>query len=261
MTRSGAAVVVLAGGVGSRMGADSNKVYLTIGGREILSYTLDTLNRSNLVDIVVLVTRADDRDHAADLLDATVDRHPTRVTLGGATRQESERAGIEALASDIERGEVGLVAVHDGARPFLTLGLLERVLSEAAASGGAIPGTPVADTLFSLRHGTIVDAAGYAWAQTPQAFDAVTLLDAHRRAAAEAFEATDTAQVIEYFSDQVTAVVAAEPTNIKVTYRDDLGLAESYAAQWVGGGFAQPLSQRPSQPVSRSESQEMSKRS
>lgn len=238
-TRS--ALVVLAGGVGSRMQtgpgqAGGNKVYLSILDKEILAYSLETIDHSDLVDLVVLVIRPDDQEQGQRLLAESVRRHDSRIAFGGANRQASERAGVEAIAEEIERGQIDVVAVHDGARPFLSGPLLERVLTEAAASGGAIPGLAVDDVLGSTEHDGLLPADEYVWVQTPQGYDGSTLLQAHRRALADDWEAADTAEVVDRYSGQATAIVAGEPTNIKVTFRDDLALAETYAASWSPGG-------------------------
>ncbi|MEM9613610.1 MAG: 2-C-methyl-D-erythritol 4-phosphate cytidylyltransferase [Actinomycetota bacterium] len=259
-----AAVVVLAGGIGSRMqagaepspnasssprattgGADAeatgprrdhstshsiNKVYLAVGGREVLAYSLAAIDASDAVGLVVLVVRDGDQDHAADLLRRAVTRHPTRITVGGASRHESERAGIEAVADDVARGEIGVVAVHDGARPFLTTRLLDDVLRAAATTGGAIAALPVSDMLYHRDDERFVAPAGYAWAQTPQAFDGAGLLAAHRRSGEAGVEGVDTAQVLERFGDQSVTVVEGDPANIKLTFRHDLASAETLAA-------------------------------
>lgn len=270
-----AAVVVLAGGIGSRMragtdgsadspadssadssadsptdspvGTDSdqpttsdqptNKVYLTVGGREVLAYSLEAIDASDAVGLVVLVVRDGDQDHAADLLRRTVTRHPTRITEGGASRHESERAGIEAVAADVAAGTIGVIAVHDGARPFLTTRLLDDVLSAAAETGGAIAALGVGDMLYHCDDAAFVQPSGYAWAQTPQAFDGAALLAAHRRSGEADEECVDTAQVLERFGAQPVAVVDGDPANIKLTFRHDLDSAEHLA---TGPADAEP---------------------
>lgn len=245
-----AAVVVLAGGIGSRMQAGSddptnnplgkpagsptaaptNKVYLAVGGREVLAYSLEAIDASDAVGLVVLVVRDGDQDHAADLLGRVVTRHPTRITVGGASRHESERAGIEAVADDVAAGEVGVIAVHDGARPFLTTALLDEVLGAAAETGGAMAVLPVADMLYHCDEQRFVEPEGYAWAQTPQAFDGAVLLGAHRLAEEAGEEGVDTAQVVERFGDQAVVAVTGSAANIKLTFRGDLAEADALVA-------------------------------
>lgn len=230
-----AAVVVVAGGIGSRMqdAAGRNKVYLSVGGRQLLSYSLETLNRCDAVGLVVLVVRDDDRDHAGHLAQATLTERPWKLAVGGATRHDSERSGVEATRPEVERGTIGVVAVHDGARPFMPGSLLDRVLDQAHTSGGAIAALPVADSLYRLVDGTRLEAEDHAWCQTPQAFVGATLLAAHDAAAAAGFQGADTAEVVQTFTEQRTTLVRGEPTNIKVTFADDLGRSEAIAGAWA----------------------------
>lgn len=226
----GVAVVILAGGIGSRMKAGQNKVYLQIRDRHLLSYSLETADSSSKVDEIVVVIRADDRELAESLVATYATRVPVRITTGGASRHESEYRGIASLREEIEAGSIGVVAVHDGARPFMSRGLLERVIGAAAVSGGAIAGLPIADQLYENEGLTFVDSSEFVWVQTPQAFDAATLLESHDAAAAASFEGVDTAEVVEQFSDQPIAVVDGEGSNIKVTYMRDLAKANALAS-------------------------------
>jgi 2-C-methyl-D-erythritol 4-phosphate cytidylyltransferase len=231
------AAIVLAGGRGSRVQHDVNKVYLPIRERDMLEYALESMGRSPAVDRVVLVVRAEDRSHAENLIAEMVPAKLTNVVLGGATRHESEQAGLEALAQAIETGEIGLVAIHDGARPFMTLDLLDSVLDTARRTGGAIPGLRSEEVLYRID-----DLGAHALpqhtlrrVQTPQAFWAHPLLLAYRRAAEAGFEGVDTAETVERFSDLEISVVPGDPRNIKVTFVEDFFQAEEYALVWEKG--------------------------
>ena len=90
------------------------------------------------------------------------------------------------------------------------MALLDRVLLQAATSGGAIPGLPVDDVLGSTERPGLLPAEDYVWVQTPQGYAAPTLLEAHRRAELDDWEAADTAEVVERYTDQATAIVAGE---------------------------------------------------
>jgi 2-C-methyl-D-erythritol 4-phosphate cytidylyltransferase len=230
-----AAVVILAGGVGARMHQGRNKVYVTVGGRSILEYSLATAVADPQVTDVVLVVRPDDTDHVRSVLDAVGvggDGPNLHLVDGGSTRHRSERAGVAALGPAITDGAVDVVAVHDGARPFLTPGLLARVLAEAADTGGAIAALSVTDTLYSADEHALVEAGSLAWAQTPQAFAAPVLLAAHDAAAEDGFEGLDTAEVVSRFTDQPITMVPGDPDNLKVTFSGDLSTAEAVAARW-----------------------------
>lgn len=231
-----AAVVILAGGMGSRMGADVNKVYLRIRGRHILDYSVETVLACDLVTDLVLVHRPDDTDHI-DRLVATIDERPSktltvRTALGGESRHDSEYAGVAALRVPIDDGLVDVVAVHDAARPFMGHDLLHRSLVDAAAHGAVIPGLAVADALYALDRDRFVDSRDHVWVQTPQVFDAAVLLAAHDAAGRAGFQGVDTAEVVQQFSDADVRVIPGHETNLKITYQTDLGTSEALAATW-----------------------------
>ncbi len=230
-----AAVVLLAGGMGNRMQADVNKVYLPIKQRGMIDYSFETAIGCPVVSHVVLVIRPMDTGFVEHLEQPAAHGPEIRRTFGGDTRHASEHAGVAALRAEIDAGAIDIVAVHDGARPFMSPDLLRRVLDEAAESGGAIAACPVEDTLFALDRRTFVDSAEYMWAQTPQAFDAAVLLAAHDAADEAGFTGVDTAEVVERFSDQPIKVVLGEAANIKVTYQHDLKAAEATANGPVDG--------------------------
>jgi 2-C-methyl-D-erythritol 4-phosphate cytidylyltransferase len=233
------AALVLAGGRGSRMQHDVNKVYLPIGERDMLEYSLETMSRSTAVDRVILVVRDEDRARAENLIAETVPAKLTNVVIGGATRHESEQAGLEALAPDIESGEIGIVAIHDGARPFMTLDLLKATIDAARVAGGAIPGLRVHETLYRVTddEAEALPQGSLRRVQTPQAFWAEPLLEAYRSAEREGYEGVDTAETVERFSDLQVAVLPGDPRNIKVTFVEDFFQAEEHAGAWDKGAW------------------------
>ncbi len=233
----GTAAIILAGGSGSRVQKEINKVYLPISNRDMLEFSIETMDRSPFIERIVLVVRDEDRPSAELLLAETMPSKVTDVVIGGATRHESEEAGLEQLAAFIEDGSIELIAIHDGARPFMTLDLLEAVIEAADTSGGAIPGLEVQEPLFR-RHADGIDALEQTLLrriQTPQAFHALPLLTAYRAARAAGFQGVDTAETIERFSDLTVTVVPGDPHNIKVTFIEDFFAAEGYALQWEKG--------------------------
>jgi 2-C-methyl-D-erythritol 4-phosphate cytidylyltransferase len=233
------AAIVLAGGSGTRLQRVENKVYLQLGGQTLLAWSLRTFERSPLVDRIVLVVRAGDEDRAAAVTEPLRLRKLTETVVGGSTRHESERAGLEALAADIATQVVDLIAIHDAARPFVREALLERVFTTAREVGGAVPALELVGE-FLLRVGADgapapVPTTELRRVQTPQAFRARELLAAYRRASEEAFHGVDTAESVERFSDLQVGTVPGDPDNIKVTFVEDLILAEELAASWDAG--------------------------
>ncbi|GBE21119.1 MAG TPA: 2-C-methyl-D-erythritol 4-phosphate cytidylyltransferase [Actinobacteria bacterium] len=228
------AAIVLAGGSGSRARIDINKVYLPIRGRPMLAYSLDTMDKSDAVDVIVLVVREVDREQAELLVQQNEVGTPTMIVVGGRTRQASEYEGLTALADRIESGEIDCVVIHDGARPFMSAKLLERVIARARRDGGAIPGYVPEEPLYETQDGLIVSLAegDLRKVQTPQGFHALPLLQAYRRAKRAGFEGVDTAETVERFSDLPIRVVAGDPRNIKVTYVEDIFVAEDLAYDW-----------------------------
>jgi 2-C-methyl-D-erythritol 4-phosphate cytidylyltransferase len=218
-----AAVVILAAGSGSRVGAETNKVLLPLGDSSVLGHSVRAVLELADVTHLVLGVRAGDEDAVRAAVAPLLGAHEVRMVRGGATRHASEWAALQTLADDIETGEVDVVAVHDGARPLAGSALFEATLAAAREHGGALPvvGLPGLLGRDLRRVGT-----GLAGVQTPQAFRAVPLLDAHRRAAEEGYESTDTAACFERYCDLPVVAVDGGPTNLKVTFPEDVAVAE-----------------------------------
>ena len=204
------AAILVAAGSGSRFGAETPKQFLMLGGRPVMRHAAEALARA--VDLLQPVGDAAAIDPVLD----GVAHLPT--VSGGATRQDSVRAGLEALVSHAP----DVVLVHDAARPLIPAGTIPALLAALQTVPGAIPAVPVADTLKRGRDGRIVETvprAGLFRAQTPQAFRFDLLLAAHRAPATA--EATDDASLLEAAGQTVRLVPGAED-NIKLTYPEDL---------------------------------------
>ncbi len=223
-----AAVVILAAGSGSRVGAGINKVLLPLGDIPVLAWSLRTaLALPDVRRVVVVVRPEEQAEVSAALLPQLGDREVTLVD-GGATRHASEWAAIRTLADDIDSGEVDVVAIHDGARPLADLELWATTIRTAGERGGAIPVVPLTQVL--TRDGSPA-AAQLGGVQTPQAFRAPALLAAYRQADAEQFEGTDTAACLERHADVEIAAVASSARNLKITFPEDVALAEALSGR------------------------------
>jgi 2-C-methyl-D-erythritol 4-phosphate cytidylyltransferase len=153
------------------------------------------------------------------------------VVAGGDQRHRSEFAGLRSLAGRIHAGEVDTVLVHDAVRPFASAALVERLIAGVANTVGCIPGLPVGRATALVADGWIAGYPPNLWTvQTPQAFQATWLLEAHNRAARRGFIGTDTASVVEWAGGDVS-VLEGEPDNIKITTPEDLAHAERIAAR------------------------------
>jgi 2-C-methyl-D-erythritol 4-phosphate cytidylyltransferase len=224
-----AAAIIVAGGQGTRMQAPVNKVFIEVSGRSILERSLDLFESSGLVDEVIVVTRTADRARCEALRGRF--RKLTRVVPGGDLRHRSEFAGLAAVAARVDAGELDTLLVHDAVRPFATPTLLARLLASIDRTVGAIPGLPVPRPTVLVDDGWIAGYPKNLWSvQTPQAFQATWLLEAHNKAARQGFIGTDTASVVEWAGGDVT-VVEGEQDNIKVTTPADLVRAEQIASR------------------------------
>src|SRR6201991_3686801 len=176
------AAIVVAAGRGLRAGAGGPKQYRTIGGQTVIYRAMESFCRHPQVSAVQPVLHPDD----TAMFNAACDglRHAA-PTPGGATRQESVHAGLEALAAE----KPDIVMIHDAARPFVSQALISRAIEAANRTGAAIPTVPVTDTVKLIDSTGHIEAtperARLRIAQTPQAFHYETILKAHRRAARE----------------------------------------------------------------------------
>ena len=208
------AAILVAAGVGRRFGAPQPKQFASIAGKPVLRWAADAL----APHIAHLQPVGEAGPIAAAL--HGLDHLP--VVPGGATRQHSVRAGLEALATLAP----DIVLVHDAARPFIPPGTIEALLAALGTHKGAIPAAPVADTLKRGHDGLItatVPRAGLFRAQTPQAFDYPTLLALHR--APPHAEATDDAWLLEQ-AGLAVALIPGSDDNIKLTYQEDFARVE-----------------------------------
>lgn len=221
--------IVVAGGEGVRMGAGGNKVFLEVAGQSILERSLSLFQSHPLVAEIVLVGRRADMQACEGMRGRFSKLH--HLVGGGDVRHRSEFAGIQALAGRIDAGEIDVVLVHDAVRPFASADLIDRLVADRGESIGCIPGLPLPSTVVSVKDGYVLDAPRNLWAvQTPQAFEATWLLEAHNRAARQGFLGTDTASVIEWAGGDVR-VIAGEVDNLKITTPADLQRAKTIADQ------------------------------
>jgi len=218
-----AAVVILAGGSGTRVGADTNKVLLPLGDGTVLGRSVRAALDVPDVTRLVLVVRPGDEEAVRAAVAPLLGDREVRMVRGGATRHASEWAALQALSEDIDAGAVDVVAVHDGARPLADVALFAATLDAAREHGGALP---IVELPGLLGRDLRAAAPGLVGVQTPQAFRAAPLLDAHRRAAADRFESTDTAACFERYCDLPVVAVHGGATNLKVTFPEDLAVAE-----------------------------------
>lgn len=225
------AAVVVAAGRGLRAGGEVPKQFRRIGGETMLSRTLSALLEVPRLAAVQPVIHPDDRDRYGSI---GYDARILAPVFGGATRQASVRAGLEALAAR----KPAIVLVHDAARPFASTQLIARAIDAAQTTGAAVPGLPVADTVKTVdaegRVTHTLERAALRLIQTPQAFAFAPLMAAHRRAAAQGRDDfTDDAALAEW-AGMTVAVFPGELGNSKITDPEDFARAEAMAAAACG---------------------------
>jgi 2-C-methyl-D-erythritol 4-phosphate cytidylyltransferase len=218
------AVVLLAGGSGSRVGAATNKVLLPLAGLPVLGWSLRTVTALPYVERLVVVHRDEDRPVVERLvLDRLPEGREAVLVSGGGTRHASESRGLSALRGVVDAGEIDAVALHDAARPLADAALFEATVRAAHEHGGGIPVRPQPGL---IRRDGGPRVPGLVGVQTPQAFRAGPLLEAYARADADGFEGTDTGSCVARYTDLTIRAVPAPATNLKITYPEDVALAE-----------------------------------
>jgi len=218
------AAVIVAAGRGSRFGGDLPKQYCSLAGEPILSRTLRVFAAHEGIAAVVTVIHADDAVAYAGLGPALSHDKLLPPVPGGATRQASVLAGLEALGGHA----IEIVLIHDAARPFVSPALIDAAIMAARDHGAAVPGAPVTDTIVAVDEGIIAgtpDRASLKAVQTPQAFRFDLILAAHRQAAvAGRQDFTDDGNVAR-FAGHAVHVFEGDAANVKITTQDDLARA------------------------------------
>ncbi|MES2603032.1 MAG: bifunctional 2-C-methyl-D-erythritol 4-phosphate cytidylyltransferase/2-C-methyl-D-erythritol 2,4-cyclodiphosphate synthase [Pseudomonadota bacterium] len=225
------AAIIVAAGRGLRAGTGGPKQYRSIGGKTVLSRAMEPFCTHPDVFAVQPVRNPDD----ADIFDQAVChlKYQTPVS-GGATRQASVRAGLEALADQ----SPDIVLIHDAARAFVTDKVISRAIDAALITGAAIPVVPVTDTVKVVDgSGAITatpDRANLRIAQTPQAFRFDVILEAHRRAAREGRDDfTDDAAIAEW-AGLTVATFEGDAANMKLTTPEDFAREEARLGAMLG---------------------------
>lgn len=222
--------VIVAAGRGSRARSHgaSPKQYVQIGGRAVLSHTISALTAATRINqVVVVIHEADQELYAETLARDGAPKALLPPVIGGATRQDSVRAGLTQLSQDCPPAAV---LIHDGARPFVTDDIINRVIHALETHPAAIAALPLSDTLQRTDESGLITETlartGLWRAQTPQGFAFAPILKAHQKAAdAGRTDFTDDAALFSWAGGAVHVVEGAE-TNTKLTTTGDLEMAE-----------------------------------
>ena len=217
-------VLLLAGGSGSRMKTDKNKVLLSLAGQTCIARSAEAFRE--FADKMVLVCREQDQSIIMTEISKIHLPFPVSFVLGGKTRQESVEQGLQALPS----GEHSIILIHDGARCLITRDVIQNVIDSVRMYGSGIASIPVTDTIKQTDENDMilhtVPRASLRAVQTPQGFWLDHFLSAYKRAIADGFFGTDDASIMENAGFQIH-LTSGSRNNIKLTTREDLQMAEA----------------------------------
>jgi len=216
--------IIVAAGAGQRFGGSIPKQYLSIGGKPVLYYTLQTFEQCAAIEEIVVVAAEEWLAHVTQVI---VDRFGLakvkKVVAGGNHRQDSVYAGLKAL-----EGPPDIVAVHDAVRPFVSVAKVDEVVSACMKYGAAILAVPPKDTIKIEKDGFVEKTPfrDKLWSvQTPQVFRYDIILEAYARAYECGVYQTDDSALVERLGYPVK-IVEGEEQNFKITVPLDLSLAE-----------------------------------
>ncbi|MDP1807949.1 MAG: 2-C-methyl-D-erythritol 4-phosphate cytidylyltransferase [Actinomycetota bacterium] len=215
--------LIVAAGNSARF-APGDKQFTLLAGRPMLAYSIDAFARARVIDMVILVVRAQDQRRCqADIVGPAALAKPVSVVAGGEKRQQSVAVGLKACPRGVD-----LVFVHDGARPLITADQIDAMAANLGDFDGLVLAACAYDTIKQAEDGIIkrtIPRQEVWHAQTPQLFRYATLEQAHMIAEQAGFAATDDSTLVELMGGRV-AICPNEQDNLKVTTTADLRLAE-----------------------------------
>ena len=237
--------IVLAGGKGTRMNSEIPKQFLVVGGKPLISYSLDVFEKSPFIDAIIIVTSQDYTGYMKALVKENDYKKIAGIALGGKERYDSVHSGLEPIqtlmssgAGQLSRDEEWLsgedyIFIHDGARPCVTAQIIYNCMQDVMEYKACVAAVPVKDTI------KVADKAGMSvntpdrstlWQiQTPQTFSYALVSEAYRkRAEAGDTTVTDDAMVVEKYADHSIYLLKGDYRNIKITTPEDLVIAEAF---------------------------------
>lgn len=216
------AAIILAGGTGERFGKEGGKQLVEIGGKSILTWSVEAFDAVGDIGLIVIVCPAERQgEYLSKAVDPFSFATPIVVAAAGSTRQESAFSGLELVPEEFE-----YVVMHDGARPLISADLIAHTIATLKGNidaDGAVVAHPAIDTLKVVENGVIVgtpDRSVFWNAQTPQVFRAGIYRRAHASALSDGFVGTDDSSLIERLGGRVL-VVEGKRDNIKLTVPED----------------------------------------
>ena len=217
-------VVIVSAGRGSRMKADINKQILKLKGKEVIAHTIDKFYNNKNIDEIVVVVKEDEADFFRRNIIDKYGYKNIKIAFGGKERQDSVFNGLKAVN---ERCDI--VLIHDGARPFVTDEIIKNSIECAKKNKCVIVGVPVKDTIKIInKDNEVCDTPNRStlWSiQTPQVFEYLSIIKAHKIAKEKSYYGTDDSMLMEYLGYNVK-VIEGSYNNIKITTPEDLKIGE-----------------------------------
>ena len=217
-------VVIVSAGRGSRMKADINKQFLKLKGKEVIAHTIDKFYNNKNIDEIVVVVKEDEADFFRRNIIDKYGYKNIKIAFGGKERQDSVFNGLKAVN---ERCDI--VLIHDGARPFVTDEIIKNSIECAKKNKCVIVGVPVKDTIKIInKDNEVCDTPNRStlWSiQTPQVFEYLSIIKAHKIAKEKSYYGTDDSMLMEYLGYNVK-VIECSYNNIKITTPEDLKIGE-----------------------------------
>ena len=217
-------VVIVSAGRGSRMKADINKQFLKLKGKEVIAHTIDKFYNNKNIDEIVVVVKEDEADFFRRNIIDKYGYKNIKIAFGGQERQDSVFNGLKAVN---ERCDI--VLIHDGARPFVTDEIIKNSIECAKKNKCVIVGVPVKDTIKIInKDNEVCDTPNRStlWSiQTPQVFEYLSIIKAHKIAKEKSYYGTDDSMLMEYLGYNVK-VIEGSYNNIKITTPEDLKIGE-----------------------------------
>lgn len=212
--------IIVAGGSGKRIGGKTPKQFLLLDGLPVLMHTINAFASSNSKPSILLVLN----ERVIAAWEVLCEKHtfkiPHKIIIGGEERFHSVKSALKQLDGE------GLIAIHDGVRPLVSINLIDKCFAQAAELGSAIPAVMASDTIRqrkSTRKSIVLDRDEIFLVQTPQTFRLSLVKEGYNQNFSSTF--TDDASVVEKFGTEVF-LIEGERANIKITYQVDLDFAE-----------------------------------
>ena len=219
------AVIICAAGASSRFGGKRKKPFVDVEGRAVFLRSVETFSSREDVKQILLAIAPEDEELVNVKWGPNLKFFNVKICFGGAERFDTVQKGLELIKDDIE-----LIAVHDAVRCCVKEEWIDKVIAEAAKTGAAILACPVVATLKEAKDKVIiqtVDRAGLYEAQTPQVFETSLLKKAYANLKnLDKNKISDDSQLVEAIGEKVS-IVETDSSNIKITHKDDLAIAEA----------------------------------